>query len=185
MRINPDDERPPYRQIADQLITAITTGTYAPGARLPSAQSIRNQTGVAIVTGRRVHETLVYEGWAETRSGTGTFVINRATGLPEALRQLAATIEQDAELIELPAPIVVTDIAARLRYLAHQYGPGPRDEPIAPTGNVTMTKPGRCNATPPVHALKTPGRGEAPPTAMIHTATTRPAPPRVSGTSHE
>jgi DNA-binding GntR family transcriptional regulator len=68
---------PPYQQIAAQLRAAILDGTYPPRSRLPSAEGISQETGVARLTARKALRVLREEGWAVTRAGWGTFVTER------------------------------------------------------------------------------------------------------------
>jgi GntR family transcriptional regulator len=63
-----------YRQVADQLRTAIDAGEYEPGRRIPSLQALVRETGLAVETIRRAIRVLVDEGVVYTVQGRGTFV---------------------------------------------------------------------------------------------------------------
>jgi DNA-binding GntR family transcriptional regulator len=72
--VDPLSDVPPYQQIADDLRQQITSGARPPRGRLPSADSITQETGVAKVTARKALKVLVDEGYAVMRPGWGTFV---------------------------------------------------------------------------------------------------------------
>lgn len=52
----------------------ITSGQLEPGARLPSADWITQDVGVARLTARKALRKLRDEGWAYVSSGMGTYV---------------------------------------------------------------------------------------------------------------
>jgi DNA-binding GntR family transcriptional regulator len=68
---DPSSSTPLYRQIADQIRDDIRAGRL--DGRLPSAVAISQETGVAILTGRRALRALVEDGWAEMTPGLGTY----------------------------------------------------------------------------------------------------------------
>jgi GntR family transcriptional regulator len=68
---------PPYQQIAADLRHRILSGEYPPRSRLPSAEGISQETGVAKLTARKALRLLVAEGLAVIRPGWGTFVSPR------------------------------------------------------------------------------------------------------------
>jgi GntR family mannosyl-D-glycerate transport/metabolism transcriptional repressor len=65
---------PPWRQLAQRLRDDITSGRYGPGDRLPSAVTLHQEYGVAVVTARKALRLLVEEGLAYTVEGMGTYV---------------------------------------------------------------------------------------------------------------
>lgn len=68
---------PPYIQVADQLRDMITSGQLEPGSRLPSAEWITQDAGIARLTARKALRRLRDEGWAYASSGMGTYVAPR------------------------------------------------------------------------------------------------------------
>ncbi|MFD6355347.1 winged helix-turn-helix domain-containing protein [Bacillus cereus] len=66
--MDPDDLRPVYQRIADELRDA-----YVPGGRLPSAPKIADQWGVAKETVRAAIDVLRSEGLVVSWQGRGTF----------------------------------------------------------------------------------------------------------------
>jgi GntR family transcriptional regulator len=67
----------PYVQVAGQLRDMITRGVLAPGSRLPSADSIAQEAGIARMTARKALRLLRDQGWAFASIGMGTYVAPR------------------------------------------------------------------------------------------------------------
>ena len=65
---------PPWRQVAETLRAGIASGKYPPGGRLPSAVTLHQEHGVAVVTARKALSLLVDEGLAYVIEGMGTYV---------------------------------------------------------------------------------------------------------------
>jgi GntR family transcriptional regulator len=65
---------PPYQQVAGQLRARIVSGEIAPGSRLPSAETIVQETGIARMTARKALKALRDAGYAYVSSGMGTYV---------------------------------------------------------------------------------------------------------------
>src|SRR3954454_22175110 len=72
--IDPASDRAVYRQIADHLRSAIEAHELAPGAQLPSENSLVGDYGVSRVTARRALAVLVTDGLAVAEHGRGWFV---------------------------------------------------------------------------------------------------------------
>jgi GntR family transcriptional regulator len=72
--IDPASDRAVYRQIADHLRTAIEAHELAPGAQLPSENSLVADYKVSRVTARRALAVLVSDGLAVAEHGRGWFV---------------------------------------------------------------------------------------------------------------
>lgn len=77
LTVDPASDLPPYQQLAAQLRERILSGELAPRSRLPSADSISQETGVAKLTARKALRLLVDERLAVMRPGWGTFVSER------------------------------------------------------------------------------------------------------------
>jgi GntR family transcriptional regulator/MocR family aminotransferase len=65
---------PIYRQLDASLRRLILRGTLAPGQKLPSTRELSNELGISRITVKSVYEQLVAEGYAQARTGAGTFV---------------------------------------------------------------------------------------------------------------
>jgi GntR family transcriptional regulator len=77
MEVDRASSLPPYVQIADQLREMITSGRLEPGARLPSADWITQDAGVARLTARKALRKLRDEKYAYVSAGMGTYVRNK------------------------------------------------------------------------------------------------------------
>ncbi|MBT1183501.1 GntR family transcriptional regulator [Streptomyces sp. CJ_13] len=83
--LDPDDDRPPYEQVARSLGAAIRTRKLAPGEKLPSHKMLTEHYGFARATIQRALRDLEDEGLVVSRKGSGVFVRNR-TERPAGLR---------------------------------------------------------------------------------------------------
>jgi GntR family transcriptional regulator len=95
--LDPDDARPAYRQVADQLRGLIDSGGVAPGAQLPTHKVLAEEYGVAVETVKRALALLRDEGLILTRQGKGSYVrrgggegSSRSADLSELSAQVAA-----------------------------------------------------------------------------------------------
>ncbi|MFH9590685.1 GntR family transcriptional regulator [Streptomyces luteogriseus] len=68
-------KRPKYQRIADDLKSAIESGRYAPGDRLPGESALAAQYDVAVLTARQALKILRIEGLVESKKGAGARVI--------------------------------------------------------------------------------------------------------------
>lgn len=75
MRIDDNDPRPRYVQIADHLRRSIGSGDLAAGQRLASARALAKQYGVSLVTTQKAIDTLKAEGLLIGYATRGTFVV--------------------------------------------------------------------------------------------------------------
>jgi GntR family transcriptional regulator len=83
--IDRTSDRPPFRQIADHLRDAITSGELPPGERLPSEAELIRHYGVARMTVRQALQELRNEGRVVAEHGRGVFVRQ-----PAPVRRLAS-----------------------------------------------------------------------------------------------
>ncbi|MFF1557047.1 GntR family transcriptional regulator [Streptomyces sp. NPDC058279] len=83
--LDPDDDRPPYEQVARSLGAAIRTRKLGPGEKLPSHKMLTDHYGFARATIQRALRDLEDEGLVVSRKGSGVFVRNR-TERPAGLR---------------------------------------------------------------------------------------------------
>ncbi|XVQ10922.1 GntR family transcriptional regulator [Spirillospora sp. CA-255316] len=72
--LDSEDPRPPSRQIADQLRSAILSGRLQPDAKLPSQNQLSSRYGVARETVKAALRQLASEGLIVSRKGSGSFV---------------------------------------------------------------------------------------------------------------
>jgi DNA-binding LacI/PurR family transcriptional regulator len=69
-----DGDGPKYKQIWNSLKTAIESGAYAPGVRLPSEFELVESYGASRVTVSRALKELQNGGYINRRAGSGTYV---------------------------------------------------------------------------------------------------------------
>jgi len=73
-KLDPTSDRPIYKQIADQLRSAIQSGEYPPGAALPSEAALSGTFAVTRMTVRQALDVLKSEGLVRSEHGRGVFV---------------------------------------------------------------------------------------------------------------
>jgi DNA-binding GntR family transcriptional regulator len=100
MRSQPN--RPAYRELADQLRTAIRERTPPNGGRLPTEFELAARHGVSRQTVRRAYQDLVNEGMVQRVPGRGTFAVPpgryvRSVGSLEDL--LAQSVDTEMEVV--------------------------------------------------------------------------------------
>ena len=81
-----DADLPLYRQIEEELRSAILDGRLRPGMRLPSVRRMATELHVARITVVTAYEQLAAEGYVEGRAGVGTIV---AEAIPDDWRRRA------------------------------------------------------------------------------------------------
>jgi GntR family transcriptional regulator len=77
LTIDPTSDRPAYRQLADRMRDAISSGEVGPGEQLPSERVIMDESGSARGTVRQAIALLKAEGLIEIEHGRGAFVRRR------------------------------------------------------------------------------------------------------------
>lgn len=83
--LDPDDDRPPYEQVASGLSAAIRTRKLGPGDKIPSQKELTGMYGFARATIQRALRELEEQGLVVSRKGSGVYVRNR-TERPAGLR---------------------------------------------------------------------------------------------------
>lgn len=80
-KLDPDDTRPPYVQVAEAIRRDIADETLKPGAKLPNHMAIAEKYGVSVGTVKRALGELQGGGFVVSRQGQGAFV---RTQLPDS-----------------------------------------------------------------------------------------------------
>ena len=88
-----------YRQIAEQIRSAIEAGEFAVGSRLPAERDLAKQLGVSRPSVREALIALEVEAWVEVRTGSGVYVLERSSAKSLAGEPLAAAEWGPLELI--------------------------------------------------------------------------------------
>jgi GntR family transcriptional regulator len=87
---------PVYRQIIDQVLGGMATGTLAAGAQLPTVRQVAVDLAINPNTVARAYRELEIRGVLETQQGTGTFIANHKVKRDEVerRRQLAQLVSE-------------------------------------------------------------------------------------------
>ena len=80
-RLDPRSSLAPYRQLVDQVQTAIIAGRLRGGAQLPSVRDVVAHVTINPNTVHRAYRELEHLGLAEGRRGLGTFITEQASSL--------------------------------------------------------------------------------------------------------
>jgi GntR family transcriptional regulator len=86
-RLDPRSGVPVYRQLIDQVLVAISSGTLAPGGQLPTVRQVAVDLSININTVVRAYKELEIRGVLSTQQGTGTFITDQRVEHDEAERQ--------------------------------------------------------------------------------------------------
>ncbi len=78
---------PVYRQLIDQVLVAISSGTLSPGDRLPTVRQVAVDLSININTVVRAYKELEIRGVLSTQQGTGTFITDQEVRHDEAERR--------------------------------------------------------------------------------------------------
>jgi GntR family transcriptional regulator len=78
---------PVYRQIMDQVMGAVASGTLSPGDQLPTVRQMAVDLEINPNTVVRAYKELEIRGMLETHHGSGTFIGNQKVKRDELERQ--------------------------------------------------------------------------------------------------
>lgn len=95
--IDPEDGRPIYRQVADEIKALIARGTLGEGVQLPPVRQLAADLGVNLNTIATAYRQLQEEGLIAIRHGSGAVVASRTTttaGEEELRRPLRTALTQ-------------------------------------------------------------------------------------------
>lgn len=94
-------ETPPYRQIAEQIRSAIERGELQPEMPLPTVRQLAGDLGIAPNTVARAYTELQSEGWlmSEGRRGTRVAAKTPAINRGERARGLRESIDRFVETL--------------------------------------------------------------------------------------
>ena len=76
-----------YRQIIDQVLVAIASGTLNSGDQLPTVRQLAVELSINPNTVVRAYKELEIRGVLTTQQGTGTFITQKKVKVEEAQRQ--------------------------------------------------------------------------------------------------
>ncbi len=110
--ISPNNPDPLYKQIKDQIKTAIMAGEVKPGDTLPSIRGLAKELKTSVITIKRAYTDLEQEGFITTRQGMGSFVTDisrerlRLEKLGE-IRKKLAHLTEDAARFDISAGDII------------------------------------------------------------------------------
>jgi GntR family transcriptional regulator len=107
VKIDHNDPRPPFRQIADDLRKQIESGKPGPGEKLDSIKQLADKYGVAGQTIQSAVRVLRNDGLVVSQHGRGLFV--RDPGRPVAGTDSDRLAAAEAELRELRERIAAAE----------------------------------------------------------------------------
>ncbi|MBP2472751.1 DNA-binding transcriptional regulator YhcF (GntR family) [Crossiella equi] len=100
LKLDPASAHPPWRQLHDQVRTAIASGALAPGMALPTVRGLAADLGIAAGTVARAYKELEAAGVVRTAGRKGTVIADHPPAFaPEALPALAETFVREARLL--------------------------------------------------------------------------------------
>lgn len=120
----PGDLGSTAREIGETIKAQVKSGTYAPGARLPSTRAFAAEWGVSRTTVTAAYEQLAAEGYLETRQGTRAMVARGINPEPAPLKSRAASTARHrlsaygrrVAALPSPAPLDAGRMIADFRY---------------------------------------------------------------------
>jgi GntR family transcriptional regulator len=73
-KVDPEDPRPVFRQIADEVRRAVAVGVLKPEDAIPAVRELAKQIAVNANTVQHAYRTLEQEGVVYVKRGLGTYV---------------------------------------------------------------------------------------------------------------
>src|SRR5689334_21902023 len=86
-RLDPGSGVPVYRQLIDQVLGGMASGTLTPGAQLPTVRQVAVDLSINPNTVVRAYRELEIRGVLETQQGTGTFISQQKVQRSEVERR--------------------------------------------------------------------------------------------------
>src|SRR5271155_4921102 len=91
-------------QLVDQLRDAIRHARLRSGTRLPSSRRLSEQLSVSRNTVIRAYDTLIVEGYVESRPASGIFVAETLPGMPVEVTANGLDPARNGTLSHMPMP---------------------------------------------------------------------------------
>src|SRR5918993_227975 len=114
---------PVYRQLIDQVLIAVASGTLGPGDQLPTVRQLAVDLSINPNTVVRAYKELEIRGMLTTQQGTGTFITSKKVKIDDAQRQKRLSQMLGEFVARVSADgYTVEDILERLNELAPSSG---------------------------------------------------------------
>lgn len=125
LQLSPSSGVPLYRQLQEQLLALIASGSLVPGSMLPSVRQLAAALDINMMTVSKVYSRLEAEGVIERLRGTGMRVAPRSSPPSLASRQaeltpLAETLVARGEQLQL-SPDEMLDVVRQVLTQRHPH----------------------------------------------------------------
>ena len=116
--VDPQLDRPPSRQLVDQILDAVASDAFGPGSKLPSVRDLAALVLINPNTVSRAYRDLEAMGVVKGRSGSGVYVTEKGPALAaeargeETLRQF-----EEAARVALRAGHAMKTLTERVKSL--------------------------------------------------------------------
>ena len=113
LRVDPNDARPLYVQLMDEVRRAIATAVLRPGEAVPSIRQLAGELRINPLTIKQAYDELEREGMLSIRQGIGTFVAEHASAVDardDVARAIAERALRDAHRHGMDARALIAAI---------------------------------------------------------------------------
>jgi GntR family transcriptional regulator len=118
IELRKDDDRPVYRQIADEVCRAIAVGVLKVGEPLPATRHLAAEMKLNPNTVQHAYRTLLAEGVIEMRRGRGAFVAAQPRDTRRGPEVIARQIAERALREGFRHGILASDLMKALQEIA-------------------------------------------------------------------
>lgn len=100
--IDPSSSVPLFLQIKEGIVHAIREGRLAPGTSLPGSRALSDHLNVSRTTVNAAFDMLRVHGWIESRSGSGSYVVDKPPIEPSCQRPEKQVAKKDSSAFNQP-----------------------------------------------------------------------------------
>ncbi|TVP57694.1 MAG: GntR family transcriptional regulator [Gemmatimonadales bacterium] len=115
LSVRPEDPRPIYVQIVDEVRRAVVRGTLGPGDPLPSVRELARRLKVNPTTIQQAYRELDHEGLVRSERGRGTFISPEAGRDPELRRRVVHEVAAIALREAVRAGLTTEELVRAIR----------------------------------------------------------------------
>ena len=129
LRVDPNDARPLYAQLMDEVRRAIATSVLRPGDAVPSIRQLSGDLRINPLTVKQAYDELEREGVLAARRGLGTFVadgVSLVDARDDVARAVAERALRDAHRHGLGAAALLVAIREAVRRSGSREAMKPR-----------------------------------------------------------
>jgi GntR family transcriptional regulator len=118
LTLNPDDGRPVFRQIVDEVRRCVAVGVLKPDEPLPAVRQLASELKINANTVQHAYRTLEAEGAVYVKRGIGTFVSPRPRPPAGRQAQIARQLAEGMLREGYRQGILASDLIAALQEIA-------------------------------------------------------------------